>query len=69
MAGGDNLGRYLYGEKCQALFHLVPGAKGAWSFRWRGHSPLWSLFLFHYPTAFHHEYHEWTNDTNFIGIY
>jgi hypothetical protein len=28
-----------------------------------------SLGSFHYPTAFHHEYHEWTNDTNFIEIY
>jgi hypothetical protein len=22
----------------------------------------------HYPTALHHECHEWTNDTNFIEI-
>jgi hypothetical protein len=22
----------------------------------------------HYPTAFHHEYHEWTNGTSFIEI-
>jgi hypothetical protein len=24
-----------------------------------------SMRNIHYPTVFHHEYHEWTNDTNF----